>query len=520
MTIPSDLDKSGSGLTDGKLYFGPSLGWLPIYLEQAPTPTTDTIYFRNQQDIWTPVVLGANLTFNGGTLSATGGIPDAPVDGQLYSRQGSTASWVVSPGAGSGGNVSNSGTPVSGQLGQWTSATTIKGIDASTLGFQPLDADLTAIAALAGTNNIYYRSAANTWTSVTMGANMTFSGGTLNAVGGNLTVGTTPVGSGTSLRVLYDNAGILGEYTNVQLTALIQPFTTALSGAAPASGGGTLNFLRADGVWVAPPTGGAATSIAVASTTVTGGTTLRVLYDNAWTLGEYTNVQLTAIIQPFTTALSGAAPASGGGTVNFLRADGTWATPAAGGGNVSNSGTPTVGQTAVWTDATHVQGRNIFTAALTAPGSPVVGDFWYSLNTGILSVYIDDGNSLQWVQVSPAVPGPSNAILNNATTNISVGYTFAPNNIGNIPASFTANPALGNYQYGSNNAARTWIAPTSDCAIDILVTNTASAGVITFSGFTVGANTGDALDTVSGDKFIISLRRIHAISTYYIRALQ
>jgi hypothetical protein len=351
---------------------------------------------------------------------------------------------------------------------------------------------------------------------------MTFSGGILNSVGGggSLTVGTTPVGSGTSLRVLYDNAGILGEYTNVQLTALIQPFTTALSGAAPASGGGTLNFLRADGAWVAPPTGGAATSVAINSTTVTGGTSLRVLYDNAGLMGEYTNVQLTALIQPFTTALSGAAPASGGGTVNFLRADGTWAAPAAGGGNVSNSGTPTAGQTAVWTDATHVQGRNVFTASLTAPTSPVVGDFWYSLNTGIFSVYINDGNSLQWVQVSPAVPGASNFIPYNATVNITAGYTFTPNNIGNIPASFTANPALGNYQYGNNNAARTWLAPASDCAIDILVTNTASAGVITFSGFAVGANTGDALDTVNTHVFIISLRRINAISTYYIRALQ
>lgn len=47
--------------------------------------------------------------------------------------------------------------------------------------YQPLDADLTAIAALAGTNTIYYRSASNTWTAVTIGANMYFTGGTLKA---------------------------------------------------------------------------------------------------------------------------------------------------------------------------------------------------------------------------------------------------------------------------------------------------------------------------------------------------
>lgn len=49
--------------------------------------------------------------------------------------------------------------------------------------FQPLDADLTAIAALTGTNDIYYRSAANTWTSVAVGTGLTFTGGTLAASG-------------------------------------------------------------------------------------------------------------------------------------------------------------------------------------------------------------------------------------------------------------------------------------------------------------------------------------------------
>lgn len=53
--------------------------------------------------------------------------------------------------------------------------------------YQPLDADLTAIAALGGTNTIYYRSAANTWSAVTIGSNLSFSGGTLSATGGGVT---------------------------------------------------------------------------------------------------------------------------------------------------------------------------------------------------------------------------------------------------------------------------------------------------------------------------------------------
>ena len=41
--------------------------------------------------------------------------------------------------------------------------------------------------------------------------------------------------------------------TQTQLTTLINAFTSSLSGAAPASGGGTTNYLRADGTWAAPP---------------------------------------------------------------------------------------------------------------------------------------------------------------------------------------------------------------------------------------------------------------------------
>ena len=49
---------------------------------------------------------------------------------------------------------------------------------------QAWDADLDALAALSGTNTIYYRSGAATWSAVTIGANLTFSGGTLSATGG------------------------------------------------------------------------------------------------------------------------------------------------------------------------------------------------------------------------------------------------------------------------------------------------------------------------------------------------
>jgi hypothetical protein len=115
----------------------------------------------------------------------------------------------------------------------------------------------------------------------------------------------------------------------------------------------------------------------------------------------------------------------------------------------------------------------------------------------------------------------ANALLVGTTATITVGYTVTPHNLGTVSSGTTTpNAANGNYQYMTANGAFTLAAPSADCAIDILVTNGASAGAITFSGYTVGANTGSALTTTNGHRFIISIRRVNAISTYSIYALQ
>jgi hypothetical protein len=48
--------------------------------------------------------------------------------------------------------------------------------------------------------------------------------------------------------------------TQTQLTAMVNQFTSALAGVVPASGGGTANFLRADGVWTSPTGSGTVNS--------------------------------------------------------------------------------------------------------------------------------------------------------------------------------------------------------------------------------------------------------------------
>lgn len=100
------------------------------------------------------------------------------------------------------------------------------------------------------------------------------------------------------------------------------------------------------------------------------------------------------------------------------------------------------------------------------------------------------------------------------------GFSLKPASLGNISGSFTPNPLLGNYQFGSNNGAITFNVPSVDCAMDLLFTNTASAGAITFSGYNVSVNVGEPLTTANGSRFLISIRRINSISTYVIKALQ
>jgi hypothetical protein len=77
------------------------------------------------------------------------------------------------------------------------------------------------------------------------------------------------------------------DLTGTQATALLDAFTTSLKGLAPASGGGTLNFLRADGSWVVPV--GTTTSALTFSnagsgdasgTTFNGGTARTISYNS------------------------------------------------------------------------------------------------------------------------------------------------------------------------------------------------------------------------------------------------
>jgi len=93
---------------------------------------------------------------------------------------------------------------------------------------QPLDADLTALAALTGTNTVYYRSAPDTWSPVTFGTGLTFSGGTLTAA----------VSSGTVTSVAVATAnGVSGTVTNPNTTPSISITLGAITPTSVAATG-------------------------------------------------------------------------------------------------------------------------------------------------------------------------------------------------------------------------------------------------------------------------------------------
>ena len=79
--------------------------------------------------------------------------------------------------------------------------------------------------------------------------------------------------------------------------------------------------------------GGAGGPVTIACTVSPGVPTSRQINTTApLTGGGALSADLTLGVDLFTDVDDGIVPASGGGTVNFLRADGTWAAPASGGG--------------------------------------------------------------------------------------------------------------------------------------------------------------------------------------------
>lgn len=168
--------------------------------------------------------------------------------------------------------------------------------------------DLASLELATGTNTIYYRSATDTWSPVTIGSNLTFSGGTLSAVGS-------------------------GSVTSVGLSA---PSIFSVSGS-PVTGSGTLTLTLATetaNTFFAGPTSGAAAAptfrvITLASADfVNQGTATTVLHGNASGNPSWAAVSLSADVTG-NLGVSHLNSGTGAAGNTFWAGDGTWKTTTA-----------------------------------------------------------------------------------------------------------------------------------------------------------------------------------------------
>lgn len=143
-----------------------------------------------------------------------------------------------------------------------------------------------------------------------------------------------------------------------------------------------------------------------------------------------------------------------------------------------------------------------------------------------LTLTADDGSggTLQWRYVSGTgwtqvtIEDPD-TLKKNETATLTAGYAQTSHNAGTISSgTFTPDESNGSMQRYINGGAHTLAPPVRDTSIHIQMTNNASAGALTTSGFTVV--TGDALTITDGEDFFLVITRNNGFSHLHVVALQ
>ena len=151
-----------------------------------------------------------------------------------------------------------------------------------------------------------------------------------------------------------------------------------------------------------------------------------------------------------------------------------------------------------------------------APSTLVVGPA--SAGSGNLASY--NGTTGKLIQDS-GVASNNVVTLSGASQPLTGGFLPTDGNDGTKSSgTYTPLCGAGPQRYITNGGAFTLAAPAASSNCYIQITNNGSAGAVTFSGFTVGTNTGAALDTTNGHLFLVSIVRLNGKSMYSIFAYQ
>jgi len=164
--------------------------------------------------------------------------------------------------------------------------------------------------------------------SITLSGDISGSGTTAitTAIGANKVTNSmlATIATASFLGRVTAGTGNVETLTGTQATTLLDTFTSSLKGLVPGSGGGTTNFLRADGTWAAPAGSGTVTSVTSADSNIT--------ITNTTTTPVITLVQAPALKSATTTVSVSAATAPTSGQVLTATSSttATWQTPSSG----------------------------------------------------------------------------------------------------------------------------------------------------------------------------------------------
>ena len=210
------------------------------------------------------------ISINSGSMTSTSTGSSGQVNIGTGSQTNASSSSNGSPVLISTGNISGTGN--SGNItlttGTVTSGTRgVVGITARALNLPSAVSDPSVSSAA----DTYYNSTSNlikfyngsAWTALSTGSGITALTGDVTASGSGSVAATIASNAVTNAKAAQMAANTIkgnntgstanaSDLTVAQVNAILPVFTSTLNGLAPLSGGGTSNFLRADGTWTAP----------------------------------------------------------------------------------------------------------------------------------------------------------------------------------------------------------------------------------------------------------------------------